>query len=168
MNRSLANTVTLLNIIFGSLSLLYTLNENYQMAAILILLAVIMDALDGRVARRLDIMSELGKQLDSLCDLVSFGVAPSLLVYSQTLYSFNYDIGKMLFLLFIICGTFRLARFNILTIQDYFIGIPITLAGTIMAFMSLRMNVIPAGLAGIVTLTLSILMVSNIKIKKIR
>ncbi|MDO4540407.1 MAG: CDP-alcohol phosphatidyltransferase family protein, partial [Syntrophomonadaceae bacterium] len=71
--NSLANYITLFNIIFGCLSLLCTLDARFDLAAIFIFLAVMMDTTDGRVARRLDIMSELGRELDSLCDLVSFG-----------------------------------------------------------------------------------------------
>lgn len=168
LNKSVANSITLLNVIFGSLSLIYTLNGNYKISAFYILLAVVMDGMDGRVARRLDIMSELGKQLDSLCDLVSFGVAPALLLYAQVMNNFSYDIGTLLFLFFIVCGAFRLARFNILNLKYHFMGIPITLAGTIMALVSLQAQNIPDLVIGLITFSLAVLMVSNIKIRNFK
>ncbi len=168
VNRSLANTVTLFNLIFGSLSLTATVDGNYQLAACFILMAVIMDTLDGRVARRLDIVSELGKQLDSLCDLVSFGVAPSMLISRQMLHSLPMNAGMLLMLFFIVCGAFRLARFNVLNISDYFVGIPITLAGILMALMSLCANYIPVSVAAVIMFCLSFLMVSNLKVKKLK
>ncbi len=167
MNRSFANTVTLCNIIFGSLSLVFTLNQNFSMAAIFILLAVLMDSLDGRIARRLDIISPLGKELDSLCDLVSFGVAPALLLYSQVLDPYAYSLGLIVALLYIVCGAYRLARFNVLSISDYFVGIPITLAGTIIAVISLFSASLPATLVLFMLLFLAIMMVSNFKVPKL-
>jgi len=168
LNKSIANSITLLNAMFGSLSLIYTLNGNYKIAAICILLAVVMDGMDGRIARRLDIISELGKQLDSLCDLVSFGVAPALLLYAQVMNNFSYDIGTLLFLFFILCGAFRLARFNILNLTHYFLGIPITFAGAIMALVSLQAQNIPDLVIGLISFALSVLMVSNIKIRSFK
>jgi CDP-diacylglycerol--serine O-phosphatidyltransferase len=168
VNKSFANSISLLNVVFGSLSILYTLQGDYYLAAISILLAVIMDGMDGRVARRLDAISELGKQLDSLCDVISFGLAPALLIYAQVLQAYDYRLGLLLFLFYIICATYRLARFNVLNITDYFLGIPITLAGILMACMSLQADHIPANGAGMITFVLSVLMVSNLKVKKIK
>lgn len=167
LNRSFANTVTLCNIVFGSLSLVYTLNQNFSTAAIFILIAVVLDGLDGRIARRLDIISPLGKELDSLCDLVSFGVAPALLIYSQVLNPYAYSLGLAAALLYIVCGAYRLARFNVLNISDYFIGIPITLAGTIVAVISLFSASLSANLVLATLLFLAIMMVSNFKIPKL-
>jgi CDP-diacylglycerol--serine O-phosphatidyltransferase len=133
---------------------------------VFILLAVIMDSLDGRVARRLEISSELGKELDSLCDLVSFGVAPAMLVYSQVLFSYNHDIGLLAAVFYIVCGAFRLARFNVLNIKDYFVGVPITLAGTIIAIISWFAPHLSGNLILAVLLLMAVLMVSNIKVPK--
>ncbi len=166
MTKTFANVVTLLNIIFGSLSLIYTLNNDYRTAAILILVAVVMDGLDGRVARRLDAESEMGKELDSLCDLVSFGVAPAILLYSQVLYQHFTVLSLLVTLLFIVCGALRLARFNILNITEYFVGIPITLAGLLLAFISLIAAWLPPILIMILVFVLALLMVSNIKVPK--
>lgn len=167
LNKSFANTITLCNIIFGSLSLVYTLNQEFSTAAIFILIAVVMDGLDGRVARRLDISSQMGKELDSLCDLVSFGVAPAILVYSQVLHPFIYSIGLLAAIFYIVCGAFRLARFNVLNLSGYFVGIPITLAGTIMAIISFFSASLPSTLILVALLFLAVLMVSNFKVPKL-
>jgi CDP-diacylglycerol--serine O-phosphatidyltransferase len=166
VNKSWANTMTLINIIFGSLSLVSTLHGNYQSAAIFILLAVVADGLDGRIARKLDIMSEMGKELDSLCDLVSFGVAPAILLYSQVLYSFPYSVGLIVAIFYIMCGAFRLARFNVSNISGYFVGIPITLAGALLVPISWFANEIPDYLILAIVLFFAIMMVSTLKIRK--
>ncbi len=166
VNKGSANTITLLNIIFGSLAIIQTLNEKYLAAAIFILLAVFMDGIDGRVARKFGIMSDMGKQLDSLCDLVSFGVAPAILIYSQLLYDLPLLLGIIAALIYIMCGAFRLARFNVLNIKDHFIGVPITLAGLIMAVISLLAGYLNSYLALAMVVLLALLMVSKIQIPK--
>lgn len=166
MSKRSANTVTLLNIIFGSLSLVSTLHANYKAAAWFILIAVVMDGMDGRIARKLGVISDMGKELDSLCDLVSFGVAPALLLYSQVLHMLPYLLGPVSVVLYIMCGAFRLARFNVLNIHEYFVGVPITLAGAILAFVSLLALNIPDYLIVLIVICLSFIMISNIKVRK--
>ena len=78
---SIPNIFTFINLSFGILSLLATFESNYQLACIFILLAALVDRYDGRIARYLQVSSDLGKELDSLADLVSFGVAPSILIF---------------------------------------------------------------------------------------
>lgn len=163
------NALTLLNLSFGMFSLLYLAADNYHMAAIFILLAAVMDGVDGRVARYLKVASELGKQMDSLSDLVSFGVAPALLVYVQTLrpaYA-GYVVDIAFTLLFVLCGAFRLARFNVLNTSGYFVGIPITLAGGLVGLLSLSSNWLTPSVFLIVMPLLSFLMVSNLKVRKL-
>jgi CDP-diacylglycerol--serine O-phosphatidyltransferase len=157
------------NLILGALSLIFTLQDNYRLAAVLILLAVFMDGMDGRLARRLSTTSELGKQLDSLCDLVSFGVAPSLLIYNQVFtHGGSPLLGTLLFLFFIVCGAFRLARFNVSSPAKYFVGVPITMAGFLMACLSLVSNQLPRLLIGLLVLALSLLMISTWKVKNFK
>ncbi len=168
MTRTFANVVTLLNIIFGSLSLVFTLNQDYKTAAILILLAVVMDSVDGRVARKLNAESEMGKELDSLCDLVSFGVAPAILVYAQVLAQPYEILGILSVILFIVCGALRLARFNILNIKEYFLGIPITFSGMLLALISLLAAYVPPVMILLAVFILALLMVSNFKVPKIK
>lgn len=166
MDKS-ANIITLINIIFGSLALIQTMESNYVIAAIFILCAVFMDGIDGRVARKFGVMSDIGKQLDSLCDLVSFGVAPAILIYAQLLYDLPLLLGVVAALIYIMCGAFRLARFNVLNISDHFIGLPITMAGFLMALLSLLAAGINSYLALLLMLFLSFMMVSSLKIPKI-
>ncbi len=166
LNKSCANTITLMNIIFGSFSLICTVHGDFTNAAIFIILAVVMDGLDGKVARKLDIMSLFGKELDSLCDLVSFGVAPAILIYMQVLDPFVYSMGIIVAVFYIVCGAFRLARFNVLNISDFFVGIPITLAGSLVALVSLLAAWLPGTLILVIILLLAILMISNFKVPK--
>lgn len=161
-----ANIITLINITFGSLAIIQVLDKNHTIAAIFILCAVLMDGIDGRVARKFGVMSDIGKQLDSLCDLVSFGVAPAILLYSQLLYDLPLLMGVAAALVYIMCGAFRLARFNVLNIPDYFVGLPITLAGLLMALFSILAAALNAYLALLLVLFLSFLMVSTIKMPK--
>ncbi|MDD4802771.1 MAG: CDP-diacylglycerol--serine O-phosphatidyltransferase [Syntrophomonas sp.] len=166
VNRSCANTVTLFNIVFGSLSLVSTLNGDYKSGAVFILLAGIMDGMDGRIARKLGMISEMGKQLDSLCDLVSFGVAPAILLYDQVLYSVPY-IGLTAAIVYIMCGAYRLARFNVLNLSGFFLGVPITLAGAFLAVVSWFAGHLSVYLILAIVVGLAYLMVSNIKIRKV-
>lgn len=167
VTKRFANFITFLNIMFGSTAILYTISGNYRLAAILILAAVMMDGLDGRVARRLHTSSDLGRELDSLCDIVSFGVAPAVLLYSQVLAS-NYGFMALAaFLIFIICGAYRLARFNVLNISEYFLGLPITIAGGLLAILSLLAAYLHPLIILILVLALGLFMISSIRLPKI-
>ena len=130
------NIFTFTNLSFGVMSILSTINSNYILACIFILLAGLVDRYDGRIARFLSVSSDLGKELDSLADLISFGVAPSILTY--ILFDFqnfgpNGLLGIILLLLFPICGAYRLARFNSVQFDGSFRGIPITIVGCFLA-----------------------------------
>lgn len=166
---SIPNIFTLSNLSFGLLSILMTFHENYKWSCLFILIAALIDRYDGRVARYLNVSSELGKELDSLADLVSFGVAPSILVYS--LYNFMSfgTMGYFLVLIFPICGAYRLARYNAMDFDGIFKGIPITIAGSLIALFSLlNLNNPSNALFPIVfILILSYLMISKFKIKKL-
>ncbi|HWP97849.1 MAG TPA: CDP-diacylglycerol--serine O-phosphatidyltransferase [Syntrophomonadaceae bacterium] len=166
-NKMFANVVTILNIIFGTLSITYILDNDYRMAAWLILVAGVMDAMDGRIARRLDTTSDLGKELDSLCDLVSFGVAPAVLLYAQILHGRYHMLGLLACILFVVCGSLRLARFNVLNIHEFFLGIPITIAGLLLAFVSLGASYLNTNFIILIVFGLSLLMVSNLRIPKL-
>jgi len=161
------NLFTLANLTFGFLSLVLTMNQIYNWAAGMILLSVLMDSLDGRVARRLAVSSEFGKELDSLSDLVSFGVAPAVLTYQAILSDFIGGWGLLIALLFALCGAIRLARFNLLNITDYFVGVPITFAGGLVAFLNLFSQSIAAGIFAVLMVVLSGLMVSTLHVPKL-
>ena len=166
------NVFTFINLSCGVVSILSVMNEKYAMAGVFILLAGLVDRYDGRIARFLNVSSDLGKELDSLADLVSFGVAPSILVYILfNLESFgpNGLLGFVVLLLFPICGAYRLARFNTADFDGSFTGIPITIVGCFMAIFSLLnlKPVVPIYIVIILMIIGSYLMVSKIKLKKV-
>lgn len=171
--KMIPSCFTLANLLMGVLSLMYTLEGEWRMAAIMILGSTILDGMDGKVARRLDAASPFGKELDSLSDLVSFGVAPAILVYALSLKELNFSvagftvpIGLLIALGFALCGAVRLARFNVLNITEYFVGVPITAAGSLMALLVLLADRLPSLVLPIAMLVLAYLMVSNIKVPK--
>lgn len=163
--RFIPNIVTLSNLGFGITSLWFTMEGNYKEAAVAILFAMVLDGMDGRLARRFKVSSDFGKELDSLSDLVSFGVAPGLLTFGAVLSAYGYW-GLMISIIFSLCGAIRLARFNILNIKTHFVGVPITFAGPLMAIFVLLSNRLPLAFYPIASLVLSYLMVSNIKVPK--
>lgn len=166
MNRkSIPSIITLTNLLLGVVSLIYTVEREFTMAALMILLAMILDGMDGKLARRLDASSAFGKELDSLSDLVSFGVAPAILVFVSKLSTLGL-IGLIIALAFALCGAIRLARFNVLDITTHFLGIPITAAGSLMALMVLLGGKIPFLSYPLIMVGLSYLMISNIKFPK--
>jgi len=132
------NLFTATNMFCGFLSIIEAGNGNYNYAAWLIVVAALFDALDGLVARLTKSSSELGVELDSLSDIISFGAAPSILLYSTYFYQYN-TIGIILSSLPLIAGGFRLARFNIQLVgfeKSFFLGLPIpTSALTITTFV---------------------------------
>ncbi len=163
--RLIPNIVTLSNLVLGVVSLCFTLEGHYRESAVAILLAMVMDGMDGRLARRFKVSSDFGKELDSLSDLVSFGVAPALLTYASVMNQLGYW-GLSLAIIFALCGAIRLARFNVLNIKTHFVGVPITFAGPLMAIFVLLANRLPLYFYPIATIFLSYLMVSKFKIPK--
>ena len=166
------NVFTFINLSCGVISILSVMDEKYAMAGVFILLAGLVDRYDGRIARFLNVSSDLGKELDSLADLVSFGVAPSILVYILfNLESFgpNGLLGYASLLLFPICGAYRLARFNTAEFDGSFTGVPITIVGCFMAVFSLLSLKVATSIYVAVFLMIigSYLMVSKIKLKKV-
>lgn len=167
---SLPSAVTMMNLGMGVISLMFTFNHQFRWAAVFVLLAVIMDTLDGLVARKLNAASDFGKELDSLADLVSFGVAPAFMVLEilQTFQISGIQSGLSIAvsILFILCGAYRLARFNVLNISEYFVGVPITVAGGLVAVLVLSVPGLVSWLYLLVLLVLSWLMVSRIMVPK--
>jgi CDP-diacylglycerol---serine O-phosphatidyltransferase len=160
-----ANFLTLINLSLGTLALLFMISGDLKLGFILIFLAGLFDRFDGMVARKLNIESEFGKQLDSLCDLISFGIAPAFLIYQVVLHQFGVP-GMIFTIIFIVCGAVRLARFNITEFTGSFVGVPITLAGCLMAAGYLTVDLVPGFLYMFFTFGLSILMISTITIEK--
>ncbi len=157
---------TLGNLYCGFLSIGFAASGQFNNAAILILIGMMLDSMDGRLARMLNADTVLGKELDSLADVVTFGVAPSFLMYYT--YFFQFEIlGIAVAGLFPLFGAYRLARFNISTNKsnsNYFVGVPITAAGGIIALLTLFGEYIPNIVTTVIFTALCFLMVSNIKL----
>lgn len=162
----LANILTLCNISFGGAAIMATFHDAYSHAVLYIFLAALCDRYDGKVARKFNQQSELGKQLDSMSDIISFGVAPALLIYGGVLAQFG-PIGMVATVLYIVCGAFRLARFNTMESNGYFTGLPITAAGVIATVSFFAAPFINPGIYLILFLVLSYVMVANFKLKKV-
>lgn len=131
----LPNLITTMNLLSGFIAIVYAIKGDYMFAAYAIVAAAVFDALDGRVARMTHSMSKFGAEYDSLCDLVSFGVAPSLLLFLWALQPFG-RLGWLVSFLFTACGALRLARFNVqanIVEKAFFQGLPIPMAAGIVA-----------------------------------
>lgn len=158
----LPNLLTLGNLAAGFTSLLFAVHSQFEMAALAILMAGLLDGLDGRVARLLGVTSPMGQELDSLADVVSFGVAPALLMYVLDLQYLGVG-GGVIATFFAACAGFRLARFNVETSSGYFVGLPSTAAGGIAASFVLYGAKLHSPFYPLLALTLAILMVSRLR-----
>lgn len=161
-----ANILTLFNLSLGGLAILSIMNDQLNLSLLLIFLAALADRFDGMVARKLNIESELGKHLDSMCDIISFGIAPALLLYEGILMDFGAP-GAVFTILYIACGAYRLARFNVSENNGYFTGVPITVAGCVATLSFLAYPYVEAIFFVFLMIILSILMISPFKLKKI-
>ncbi|CUH94243.1 putative membrane protein [Propionispora sp. 2/2-37] len=164
MKSIIPNALTALNLVLGMFAIVSTLHGRFSNAAIFIVAAMIADGFDGRVARLFNVSSDFGRELDSLCDLVSFGVAPAVLAYTFLLHEMGYA-GYFVAALFATCGALRLARFNINTgiVKGYFMGLPIPAAGCVVATFVL-LGIKPATwLFAVMVILFAYLMVSTIK-----
>jgi CDP-diacylglycerol--serine O-phosphatidyltransferase len=131
----LPNLCTTGSLFAGFYAIVAAIDGRFHAAAIAILIALVMDGLDGRIARITHSTSGFGVQFDSLSDLVSFGVAPGILSYLWALKPFN-QFGWVAAFLFVVCGALRLARFNVQQGSmdpRYFNGLPIPAAATLIA-----------------------------------
>ncbi len=166
------NLFTAMNMFCGFLSIINASQGKYSYAAWLIVIAAIFDALDGVMARLTNSSSELGVELDSLADIISFGAAPAFLIYEIQLINYN-SVGVIISSLIMIAGGFRLARFNVQLVgfnKEYFKGLPIpssaiTLAAFILTYYKPGIGIeYPySTLTFPLVIVLSILMVSSIK-----
>ncbi len=156
-----ADIFTLVNVIFGLTAIFFAINGNYLFVIIFLFLAVIADYLDGKLARKLNQENVFGKELDSLADTISFGVAPAIFGFSliQT------PLAIVSFTIFLFCGILRLARYNIMDIKGGFAGMPITLNGIIIP--ALYLFKVPLDFYPYIYIVLGVLMVSSIGFRKI-
>lgn len=165
LKSQVANVCTILNLGLGVSSLLAIQQGEAQLALLFIFIAALIDRFDGMIARKLKIESEFGKQLDSICDMVSFGVAPALLMYDLLLFQFG-SAGMLFIIIFIACGAIRLSKFNITENNGYFTGLPITAAGVLLTLSTLGTLYFPAYIFMYITIGLAFLMVGTFKLKK--
>ena len=137
----LPNTLTLIGVCIGLSSIKFALDLKYELAIIAIVFAALIDSLDGRIARLIKGTSKVGKELDSLTDVISFGVAPAFIMYFWSLNNLG-KFGWLLCLFYVVCVVLRLARFNVSTNEEpswkdnFFIGVPAP-AGGILVLMPL-------------------------------
>ncbi|MFD2037652.1 CDP-diacylglycerol--serine O-phosphatidyltransferase [Belliella marina] len=125
IKKHIPNSITSLNLLSGMIGIYFVLSEKIEFGAYFIILAAIFDFLDGFVARILKVHSEIGKQLDSLADLVTFGVLPSFIVFQWVKELSDSEFLPFVALLIGIFSALRLAKFNVDTRQsDRFIGVP--------------------------------------------
>ena len=170
----LPNALTIFGVCLGLSSIKFAIDLNYSMAVIAIGFAAILDTLDGRVARLIKGTSKVGKELDSLTDVISFGVAPGFVMYFWALNEFG-KFGWMFVLIYTVCCALRLARFNLTVIEEsqpwkinFFEGVPSpAAAGLVLLPLILNLSGLIqfenyALLSSIAILTTSVFMVSKL------
>lgn len=164
--RWIPNLFTVINLFAGLVAILLTFTERWFSAAVLIFAAALFDSVDGRVARRMNVASEFGRRLDSLADLVSFGIAPATLTFLLQFSRLGWS-GCLLTAVFPVCGALRLARFPMEHSRTYYQGLPIAIAGPLLVIDALLGQYWPLELQAVILIALSGLMISNIKVPKI-
>ncbi len=152
---------TLSNASLGMLAIFSSALGEFRIAAVLVLIALAMDYIDGKLARKMRGESMFGRELDSLADIISFGAAPAAIGVSLT--------GSLwiavLAIVFVLCGIVRLAKFNVQSEKNVYFGMPITVNALI--FSALVFFNAPAAVWGSAFALSSMIMVSKIKIKKV-
>jgi len=158
---TIPNIITLVNLILGLLAIVH-ININKELSYLLILGAAISDVMDGFVARLINQVSAIGRELDSLADIISFGVAPALLLISN-------DVTNYILLgvsaVYVSCGALRLARFNICGTKEFFQGLPIPAAALL---TSSAIMYIPMQYNVILVFIIAILMISPVTYPSIK
>ena len=164
------NAVTLTNILFGFLGIVAAAEGQFERSVLFLFIGAMCDLLDGRLARMLDASSKFGMELDSLSDVVSFGIAPAVLVYLSVLRQLG-PVGAAIAVVYALCGAVRLARYNVdegKLGKVTFLGAPIPVAaGYIMSFVMVR-GQLPIWLVAGGTLVMAGAMVSTLKVPKFR
>ena len=158
------NMVTSGNLLCGMFSLILTFNGRFVPAAWMVFFAVIFDGLDGKVARSLGGGTHFGLEYDSLADLVSFGVAPGMMMYAACLKDFGGIVGAMIACFFALCVGLRLARFNVVHVPGPFQGLPSPAGGLFVssfALAGISLEAMPAMMAVVLVMT-GFLMVSSV------
>ena len=125
MKNAIPNIFTILNLLSGFLGITFLLNSNYNLIEYCIYFSILFDFLDGFLAKRLNAISNLGKQLDSFSDLISFGALPSLILYNWFLNHSSIEIYKYFSVIILVFSSLRLSKFNLDKKQEFvFYGLP--------------------------------------------
>ncbi len=168
------NAVTVANMFCGFLAIIYASAGKFEMGAWAIFIAIILDGLDGRVARKLNATSKFGVEYDSFSDLVSFGVAPAMLLYHWAFKPLADEIGVLVCFFYAVCAASRLARFNIMQENlKSFLGLPSPgAAGMAIAVIifapRVEQSIYVAFGAGALLILLGYLMVSRVEFLSIK
>lgn len=171
----LPNLLTTVNMFFGFFAVIYAINGNFTWAAYAIVVAAVFDQLDGRVARFTGSTSKFGAEYDSLSDLISFGMAPGLLLFLWALEPFG-RVGWLASFFYLACGALRLARFNVTSAsmeKAYFQGLPIPMAAgivasSVLAFEDLELDPTRSWALLAMTFLLGFVMVSNFRYRSFK
>lgn len=166
----LPSLLTTGNLFCGFLAIILITEGEYRWAALAILVAMVMDILDGKVARLTKTTTQFGLEFDSLADVVSFCVAPALLLYSWALAPLG-RVGWLAAFLFVICGAMRLARFNVASPtadRRYFVGLPTPAAGAVLASTVLLFETVELGRTELLVLSLAAYLLAFLMISSIR
>lgn len=171
------NLVTVLAICAGLSGVRLAFEQRFETAVIMVLAAAFLDGIDGRIARALKASSRFGAQMDSLADIVNFGVAPALVLYAYLLHLAG-SIGWIAALLFAIACGLRLARFNVMIEgephpawqSDYFVGVPapagavLVMLPVYMGFLGLERGLVFAVVSALYAVFIALLMISRLPV----
>jgi len=165
------NGVTAANISCGFISLIMSAEGRFDMAVYLLVLAILLDTLDGNIARWLGATSEFGQEMDSFSDALSFGAAPAFLVYQAVLKGFQ-PLGLSVALVYLLCAVFRLSRFNVTTDAHEkdarTVGAPVPLAASYLMAAVLLRDLIPRSWVVLLVLLFAGLMVSRLRLPNLK
>jgi len=157
---TIADVFSFLGLLLGFIAMIYIFEAKLHLASVMLVITALIDYLDGKVARHFECSNEFGKNIDSLCDLFSFGAVPSIFL---SMYLKGYFRFVAFFIL--LAGVYRLARYNIIKQEKYYIGMPITMNVIIPVFY--LSGILTQHVAILLSILLPVLMVSKIKFKKI-
>ena len=162
--RIVPNSISGISLMLGVVSIFFTIENDFFPAALCIILSVVADSLDGRAARALGVSGPFGVEMDSLCDLGAFGVAPAILIYQFGLTDLGWW-GKIIAGLYTFFGAMRLARFNVntATVHGYFQGMPIPAGACCIATYVLSGFNFPPVATAVMTLAIAVILYSNVK-----
>jgi CDP-diacylglycerol--serine O-phosphatidyltransferase len=168
-NKIVPNMITSGSVLCGMSSLILTYERHFMPSALVLIMAVFFDYMDGKVARSLGGSSAFGEELDSLADALSFGAAPAFLIYARYIGTEGGVYGAIAVAFFALCGVLRLARFNVMHVVGPFQGLPIPVGG--MALASILIGGIPLtplfamiAMAGLGALMISTIPYGNLKL----